>query len=66
MIRSKKTKKKKNKQTRTLLKLGKLRRETESLRIATKNNAIRTHYIKSRIDKTQKITNIVCDVIETK
>ena len=29
-------------------------RETESLLIATQNNAIRTNHIKARIDKTQQ------------
>ena len=31
-----------------------IKRETESLRIAAQNNAIRTNYIKARIDKTQQ------------
>ena len=31
-----------------------LKRETESLLLATQNNAIRTNHIKARIDKTQK------------
>ena len=33
---------------------GNLKRETESLRIAAQNNAIRTNHIKARIDKTQQ------------
>ena len=36
------------------LKKGNLKRETWSLLIATQNNAIRTNYIKARIDKTQQ------------
>ena len=35
-------------------KKGNLKRETESLLIATQNNAIRTNHIKARIDKTQQ------------
>ena len=33
---------------------GNLKRETESLRIAAQDNAIRTNHIKGRIDKTQQ------------
>ena len=33
---------------------GNLKRETESLRIAAHDNAIRTNHIKARIDKTQQ------------
>ena len=33
---------------------GNLKRETESLLIAAQNNAIRTNFIKARIDKTQQ------------
>ena len=33
---------------------GNFKRETESLPIATQNNAIRTNHIKARIDKTQQ------------
>ena len=36
------------------LKKGNLKRETESLLIAAKNNAPRTNHIKARIDKTQQ------------
>ena len=36
------------------LKKGNLKRETKSLLRAAQNNAIRTNYIKSRIDKTQQ------------
>ena len=35
-----------------MAKKGNLKRETESLLIATQNNAIRTNYIKARIDET--------------
>ena len=31
-----------------------LKRETEFLLIAAQNNAIRTHYIKTKMDKTQQ------------
>ena len=31
-----------------------LKRETESLQIATQNNAIRTNYIKAKIDQAQQ------------
>ena len=34
------------------LRKGNLKRETDSLLIATQNNAIRTNHIKSRINKT--------------
>ena len=37
---------------------GNLKRETESLRVATLNNAIRTNHIKARMDKTQQ--NRIC------
>ena len=40
--------------TRTWLRKGNFKRETESLLIAAKNNAIRTSHIKARIDKTQQ------------
>ena len=40
--------------TRTRLRKGNLTRETESLRIAAQENAIRTNHIKARIDKTQQ------------
>ena len=40
--------------TWTWLEKGKLKRETEFLLIAAENNAIRTNYIKSRINKTQQ------------
>ena len=40
--------------TWTWLRKGNLTRETESLLIAAQNNAIRTSYIKARIDKTQQ------------
>ena len=36
------------------LRKGNLKRETESLLIATQNNAIRTNHIKARIDKMQR------------
>ena len=38
----------------TLLRKGTLKRETESLIIATQNNAIRISHIQARIDKTQQ------------
>ena len=38
----------------TWLKKGNLKRKTESLLIAVQNKAIRTNYIKARIDKTQQ------------
>ena len=40
--------------TLTWLRKGNLKRETESLLIATENNAIRTNHIKARIDEMQK------------
>ena len=40
--------------TRTWLRKGNFRRETESLLIAAQNCAIRTNHIKARIDKTQQ------------
>ena len=40
--------------TWTWLRKGNLKRETESLRVAAKNNAIRTNHIKARIDRTQQ------------
>ena len=40
--------------TWTWLRKGNFKRETESLQIAAKNNAIRTKQIKVRIDKTQQ------------
>ena len=43
-----------HKKTWTWLRKGNLKRETESLPIAGQNNAIRTNYIKVRIDKTQQ------------
>ena len=39
--------------TWTWLRKGNLKRETESLLMATQNNAIKTNHIKARIDKTQ-------------
>ena len=41
-------------ETWTWLRKGNLKRETESLLIAAQNNAIRTNYVKARIDKTQR------------
>ena len=41
-------------ETWTWLRKGTLKRETVSLRIAAQNNAIRTNYIKTGIDKTQQ------------
>ena len=40
--------------TWTWLKKGNLKRETESLLIAAKNNTVRINHIKARIDKTQQ------------
>ena len=40
--------------TSTWLRKGIFKRETESLLIAAKNNAVRTNHIKARIDKTQQ------------
>ena len=40
--------------TRTWLRKGNFKRETESLLIATQNNAVRTNHIKVRIEKTQQ------------
>ena len=39
---------------RTGLRKGNLKRETESLLIAAQNNAIKTNYVKARIDKTKR------------
>ena len=43
-----------NDKTWTWLRKGNFKRETESLLIADKDNAIRTNHIKARIDKTQQ------------
>ena len=40
--------------TWTWLRKGNLKRETESLLITAQDNALRTNYIKARIDKTQQ------------
>ncbi len=40
---------------RTWLRRGNLKRETESLLIAAQNNAIRTNYIKAKIDNMQQL-----------
>ena len=40
--------------TRTWLRKGNFKRETESLLIATQNNTKRTNHIKAKIDKTQQ------------
>ena len=40
--------------TWTCVRKGNLNRETESLLIAVQNNAIRTNYVKARIDKMQQ------------
>ena len=40
--------------TRTSLRKGNFKRETESLLIAAQNNAVRTNHIKVRIDKMQQ------------
>ena len=41
-------------------KKGNIKRETESLLIAAKNNAIRINNIKARIDKTQQNSKGIC------
>ena len=38
----------------TCLRKANFKRKTESLLIAAENNAIRTNYIKAKIDKTQQ------------
>ena len=43
-----------NQKTSTWLRKGNLKRETESLLIATQENAMRTNNIKARINKTQQ------------
>ena len=43
-----------NDKTWTRLRKGNFKRETESLQIATQNNAIGTNHIKAKIDKTQQ------------
>ena len=43
-----------HKKTWTLQRKGNLKRETESLLIASQNNAIKTNHVKARIDKTQQ------------
>ena len=46
----------------TWLRKGNLKRETEHLLIASKNNAVRTNNIKARIDKTQQNSRCrLCD-----
>ena len=40
--------------TWTGLRKGKIKRETESLLIAAQNNAIRTNYVKAKINQTQQ------------
>ena len=50
--------------TWTWLRRGNLKRETESLLIVAQNNAIRTNYIKAKIDNTQKIASV--DYVMTK
>ena len=42
------------KKTRTWLRKEKLKRETESLLIAAQNSAIRTNFVKAKIDETQQ------------
>ena len=43
--------------TKTWLRKGNLKRETEFLLIAVQNNALRTNYVKPKIDKTQLNNN---------
>ena len=45
--------------TRTRLRKGNFKRETESPLIAAQNNAVRTNHIKARIDKPQLIIIII-------
>ena len=47
--------------TRTWLRKGNFKRETESLLMAAQNNAIRTNRIEARIDKTQQNNNRICN-----
>ncbi len=51
--------------TWTWLRKGNLKREMESLLIATQDNAIRTNHIKARIDKTQQNSKCNGDRDET-
>ena len=52
--------------TWTRLRKRNLKRETESLLIAVQNNAIRTNYVKAKIDKTQKdVIYVVIDTIRS-
>ena len=46
-------------QTRTWLRRGNFKRETESLLIAAQDNAVRTNHIKARIDKTQLMVILI-------
>ena len=55
-----------HRKTRTWLRKGNLKIETESLLIAAQDNAIRTNHIKARIDKTQQKVNVGYAVTETK
>ena len=50
----------------TWLRKGNFKRETESLLIAAQNNAVETHHIKARIDKTKKLATISHAMIEMK
>ena len=60
--------------TRTLVRKGNFKRETEYLLIAAQKNSIRTNHIKARIDKTQQNSKyrrrgdedetIICIIIE--
>ena len=52
--------------TRTWLRKGNFKWETESLLIAAQNNAIRTSHIKARIDKTQQNSKCYYVVTATK
>ena len=55
-----------HKKTWTWLRRGNLKRETESLIITAQNNALRTNYIKAKIDKTQQTLNLDSVVTEMK
>ena len=45
--------------TLTWLRKGKLKREMKSLLLASQNNAVRTNYVKAKIDKTQQNSKMI-------
>ena len=55
------------KKTWTWLRKGNLKRKTETLLIAARNDAIRTHSVKAKIDKMQQNSKrtLHCDIDET-